>query len=112
MAVLCAINRIQASFTGVKNLRIKESNRLVALQKELGKFGVDVHIFEDELRIDPADELLHPIVISGHNDHRMVMAFTAFSYLYDDIVIDDPAAVRKSYPEFWDELRRIGFEVE
>lgn len=112
MAVMCAVFRIQASFTGVKNLRIKESNRLIALQTEMSKAGVDVHIFEDELRIDPSDKFVKVKSFSSHNDHRMVMSFSAFSFVFGKLVIDDPAPVKKSYPEFLDDLRSVGITVE
>jgi 3-phosphoshikimate 1-carboxyvinyltransferase len=108
---VCAALKIKAHFTGVKNLRIKESDRLTALKNEIIKLGASASIHNDSFTIDnfqkPADE----IIFISYDDHRMVMAEAVTSVFFNQISIDNHVPVSKSYPEFWDQLRRSGFET-
>ncbi len=108
---VCAALKIKAHFTGVKNLRIKESDRLTALKNEIIKLGASASIHNDSFTIDnfqkPADE----IFFISYDDHRMVMAEAVTSVFFNQISIDNHVPVRKSYPEFWDHLRSSGFET-
>ena len=86
MAATCAALKVEATFTGLDKLALKESDRVVAMQTELAKIGQQ------------------PIHFCAHNDHRIVMALAPLSMLYGTIGFDHPEVVRKSYPKFWAEV--------
>lgn len=102
---------------GLRTLRIKESDRIRALSLELGRLGVDVREAEEALEVrgkrgfrSPSEEIATPV--NTYNDHRMAMAFAPLAIPAGRIGIADPDVVRKSYPGFWEELRRMGFTVQ
>ncbi len=99
-----------ARFTGTRRLRIKESDRGEAMKKELEKCGVSLIVGENEI-IVPQGKLLPPKErISGHNDHRIVMALSVIlSRLGGEI--EGAEAVSKSYPDFFEEIKKLGIEV-
>lgn len=107
VAALCG----GAEFIGTRRLRIKESDRAEAMRRELQKFGVDVTVGENEVTVRggalhaPTEEL------SGHGDHRIVMAL---SVLLTETggVIGGAEAVNKSFPDFFDKLKDLGAEVQ
>jgi 3-phosphoshikimate 1-carboxyvinyltransferase len=111
LAVTCCLSDIPFRFTGLQSLRIKETDRLVALQTELRKLGY-------RLRIDSGNGLEwtgercaadpHP-VIATYEDHRMAMSFAPACLKTGEIRIADPGVVSKSYPRYWDDLRAAGF---
>jgi len=111
--VLCAAKRINCKFTGLESLRIKETDRIKALQNELLKFGIS--LFEESENIYCLDGVFKSEsspTIETHNDHRMAMAFTPLSLLCKNIKIKNPACVNKSYPGFWDDIIMAGFITE
>ena len=112
VAVLCAVRKINSRFTGVKNLRIKESDRLVALKEELQKFGVDLVLDYDSFLINSFSNVDVKEIFQAHNDHRMVMSLAPLALIYDDVLIDDHLPVSKSYPDFWNHLVTAGFQCE
>ncbi len=93
--------------TGTKRLKIKESDRVDAMVKELSKLGVSVDVFENAVKIhkgqlkEPSEELI------SHNDHRIVMALSVLATL-TGATIDGCEAVSKSYPDFFDDIRSLG----
>lgn len=99
-----------AVFTGTRRLRIKESDRAAAMAGELARFGAQVEVEENRVLLRPA--ALHPPdgVLCGHNDHRVVMALSVLAARYGG-VIDGAEAVKKSYPDFFSVLERLGLEV-
>lgn len=97
-------------FTGTKRLKIKESDRASAMAEELKKFGTSVSIYEDTVVIYPAEFHAPSDVLSGHNDHRIVMALSILLTLTGG-TIDGAEAVSKSYPGFFDSLEKLGIEV-
>ncbi|NTD99201.1 3-phosphoshikimate 1-carboxyvinyltransferase [Agrobacterium tumefaciens] len=101
------------SFTGLETLKIKETDRIAALQKELAKIGVT--LTEDHLVYTlNTDELHFPekITIETYEDHRMAMAFAPLALLINEVEIEDMQVVEKSYPHFWEDLKKAGFEVK
>jgi 3-phosphoshikimate 1-carboxyvinyltransferase len=102
--------------TGLQNLVIKESNRLLALSTELRKCGFDIVDTPDTLSIikksslSPIPYSLSPI--STYGDHRMAMAFAPLALVFPDITIEDTEVVAKSYPRFWDDLQKVGFNLK
>lgn len=110
---LCALG-IPFRFTGTSTLRIKETDRIAALQRELQKVGFVLEfdnggewISWDGTRCvaDP-----HP-VIGTYHDHRMAMAFAPLAIPLGQITIDDPLVVTKSYPGYWSDLKKAGFTI-
>ena len=97
-------------FTGTRRLKIKESDRASAMAEELAKFGVAVTVHEDSVVIYPHDFHAPTEPLSGHNDHRIVMACSVLATLTGG-VIEGAEASRKSLPDFFERLQKLGFEV-
>jgi 3-phosphoshikimate 1-carboxyvinyltransferase len=116
MACLCVAKRIPFHFTGLKTLKIKETDRIAALQNELAKFGASLtEPKHSELEWDGNIDLLlkdEMPVVKTYHDHRMALAFAPMALAGLTFEIDDPMVVTKSYPKFWEDLKSVGFEVE
>jgi 3-phosphoshikimate 1-carboxyvinyltransferase len=106
-AVLSLAKKCKATFTGVANLRIKESDRLQVLKAELEKCGASVQIEKDTLRVETR-EFKNPVAIDVNGDHRFAMAFAPLATVLGSFQIDDVAVVSKSYPEFWEQMSKAG----
>lgn len=108
IALAAALNG--AVFTGTSRLKIKESDRGAAMAEELKKCGVDLMVEENRITV-PGGRLCQPLeTISGHNDHRIVMAMSLLlSRLGGQI--EGAEAVRKSFPDYFDIIRKLGIEV-
>ena len=106
IAVTCAGLKIKAKLTGLHTLKIKETDRIEALRKELEKLGVDVVTTENSLELREFKDVDKIAPIEVYNDHRMAMAFATMGVMYP-LCIKDERVVNKSYPEFWDHLRSI-----
>jgi 3-phosphoshikimate 1-carboxyvinyltransferase len=111
IAVTCAGLGCNAFISGLQSLKIKETDRLLALQTELTKLGVAVQITENSLRLQPPKELKSDVQIDTYNDHRMALAFASLAVKIP-IGIQNPEVVAKSYPEFWQHLAQIGFQCQ
>ncbi|RUT78104.1 3-phosphoshikimate 1-carboxyvinyltransferase [Ancylomarina longa] len=113
-AVCAALKGIPFHFTGLETLKIKETDRIYALITELGKLGyVLFEPQQGELAWDgERKEAAENIVIETYHDHRMAMAFAPVAMLRADIVIDSPDVVKKSYPNFWEQLKQLDFEIK
>lgn len=94
--------------TGLHTLKIKETDRLVALKTELEKLGAEISITEATLHLRSSNTINKDISIATYNDHRMAMAFAPLG-LKVPLHIQNAEVVSKSYPQFWDHLSRIGF---
>ena len=104
--VCCAALGVKARLRGIKNLRLKESDRLEALKEELGKMGATMNMTATEARLVPST--LHPTEpVKTHGDHRIAMAFGVLTLIYPDLVIEDPDQVSKSFPDFWQQLKTL-----
>lgn len=114
MVVTCVLLGIPFRFTGLGSLKIKETDRIEALKVELRKLGYVVHdrndneIFWDGERCDAEDTP----VIDTYEDHRMAMAFAPAAFKFPNLRINHPEVVSKSYPHFWRDLCKAGFEIE
>jgi 3-phosphoshikimate 1-carboxyvinyltransferase len=112
IAVTCYGLGISCDLTGLHTLKIKETDRLVALQNELSKLGASIRITSDSLHLDTRTTAIVPdVVIDTYHDHRMAMAFAPLGICVP-IVINDADVVSKSYPSFWDDLRSLGFFID
>lgn len=115
MAVILCISSIPFKFTGTQTLRIKETDRISALQVELRKLGYVLISDVGGSFLEWTGErwcLQKDPVIRTYHDHRMAMAFAPVALALGEIQIDDPMVVSKSYPDFWEDLREAGFGVE
>ena len=114
-AVLAVCQKIPFHFKGLTTLKIKETNRILALQTELSKFGaILTEPADGELAWDGTfDTFLanRPTVIETYHDHRMALAFAPAAVVYPVIVINDPDVITKSYPSYWDDLKKVGFKI-
>ncbi|MEG0917165.1 MAG: 3-phosphoshikimate 1-carboxyvinyltransferase [Myroides sp.] len=109
--VTCLGLRITCNLTGLHTLKIKETDRLQALKNELEKFGADVLISPDSIRLNNSVVFQNdPIKIETYHDHRMAMAFAPL-VLKQSLIIKNAAVVSKSYPYFWNDLKVIGLSV-
>ena len=97
--------------SGLKTLKIKETDRLFALQNELTKLGGNVEVDSNSIRITPSEIILSDVCISTYDDHRMAMAFAPLA-LKVPVIIEQAEVVSKSYPSFWNDLKSIGFILE
>lgn len=97
-----------------KRLRIKESDRIEAMETELRKWGVQISSTEDTITIQGQKNYdTQNVVIHGHNDHRIVMAMTIFALCADTpCIIEDAQAITKSYPTFFEDIQKINGKVE
>jgi 3-phosphoshikimate 1-carboxyvinyltransferase len=116
---VCAAKGITGEFTGLESLRIKETDRIAALQNELKKIGAELTEPSTGNWKLPAGKAgkpetgnlpTHPISIQTYHDHRMAMGLAPLATLMD-LKIESPEVVNKSYPTFWDDMRSVGFEV-
>lgn len=113
VVMLCLMGR-PFRITGLRTLRIKETDRLEALRTELRKLGYVVKVEGDDaiswhLETTVAEASPH---ICTYHDHRMAMAFAPAAIRFPGLIIDDAQVVSKSYPLFWEHLRQAGFKIE
>ncbi len=94
---------------GLDNLRLKESDRIAALQSELKKIGAETNSTDKTMQIIGSElkDSTDLDFFDAHSDHRMVMSLAALSMLYREIVIRDPMVVAKSYPAFWSQVEKF-----
>ena len=110
IVVTCLGLGIGCHLTGLHTLKIKETDRLEALRIELTKLGANISVTNDSLTLVAATAINHNIKIATYNDHRMAMAFAPLA-LKVPIIIDNAEVVSKSYPDFWEDLKGLGFEI-
>lgn len=110
IAVVCAAKGINATFTGLESLRIKETDRIKALQNELQKINASLEEESGSWKLVPSKILPKNIQVQTYHDHRMAMAFAPLATLMT-VSIEEPSVTRKSYPKFWDDLRSVGFQL-
>lgn len=110
IVVTCLGLGIGCHLTGLHTLKIKETDRLEALKTELTKLGANISVTNDSLTLVKSDEIKHDIHIATYNDHRMAMAFAPLA-IKVPIIIDDAEVVSKSYPDFWNDLKALNFQV-
>lgn len=113
VVMLCLMGR-PFRITGLRTLRIKETDRLEALRTELRKLGYVVKVEGDDAiswHFETTAAEASPHVCTYH-DHRMAMAFAPSAIRFPGLIIDDAQVVSKSYPLFWEHLRQAGFKIE
>ena len=113
MAFLCAAKKIDGKFDGIQTLKIKETDRVEALNKIVEKFESNLTAIGNTFALTSGNS--HHTVIGElqvFNDHRMAMSIAPLSLVVGKLFIEDPDVVNKSYPGFWDQLMNVGFKVE
>lgn len=102
---------LECNLIGLHTLKIKETDRLVALKTELEKLGAEVIITDKSLHLKPATHINSNTSIATYKDHRMAMAFAPLG-LKTSISIENADVVSKSYPQFWEDFKTIGFNLK
>ena len=112
VAVICAAKNIECTMTGLESLRIKETDRIAALQNELQKFGGDLLevVPNEQFKVTSNCFMVNEQMVTTYEDHRMAMAFAPLAIL-GELTIEHPKVVEKSYPHYWEDLKKAGFEL-
>lgn len=110
IVVTCLGLGIGCHLTGLHTLKIKETDRLEALRIELTKLGANISVTNDSLTLIPTKKINENIKIATYNDHRMAMAFAPLA-LKVPIIIENAEVVSKSYPDFWDDMKKLDFII-
>ena len=112
--VTCAAKNIPFRFTGLQTLKIKETDRIEAMMREMRKLGYvikdknDNELSWDGERCEPSMEL----GIDTYEDHRMALAFAPYAFATDGLIINNPNVVTKSYPLFWEDIQKVGVTIQ
>ncbi len=112
--VTCAAKNIPFRFTGLQTLKIKETDRIDAMKREMRKLGYmindknDNELYWDGERCEPSMEL----GIDTYEDHRMALAFAPYAFATDGLIINNPNVVTKSYPLFWKDIQKVGVTIQ
>ena len=110
IAVSCYGLGVACDLSGLHTLKIKETDRLIALENELSKLGAQIRVTEESLHLSADQDFKANQTIATYSDHRMAMAFAPLA-LKISHQIAEANVVTKSYPDFWNDLEAIGFEL-
>ncbi|UAM98431.1 3-phosphoshikimate 1-carboxyvinyltransferase [Polaribacter litorisediminis] len=110
IAVTCFAEGIACNLLGLHTLKIKETDRLLALHDELSKLGANISVTDDSLHLEKSSKIKENIAIKTYNDHRMAMAFAPLA-LKVPIQILNAEVVTKSYQNFWNDMQQIGINI-
>jgi len=109
--VVAAYHKIKLKVSGVESLKIKETDRLLAMKNELKKIGCDFYEEDNYWVLEKrSQEIDDELAIDTYKDHRMAMAFAPLASK-KSIIINDPDVVVKSYPTYWEDLKKVGFII-
>lgn len=115
MAVVCAALGVEAELTGIFGLKYKETDRISALHDELERIGAKLELDEspDNNRLHIHPSILHPqdTLIRTYGDHRMALSFSILAAKYGKVCIEEKEIVRKSFPDYWNVLKKLGAEL-
>ncbi len=107
---VCAAKNVTGLFTGLESLRIKETDRIAALQNELGKIGALLIEKESTWTLVPSKSLPAKVDFATYHDHRMAMGLAPLATLMD-VTFDDFSVINKSYPDFWLDCKSVGLKI-
>ena len=110
IAVSCFGLGMSCELSGLHTLKIKETDRLEALKTELTKLGAHISVTDNSLYLKASESILPGVSIDTYHDHRMAMAFAPLA-LKTDLNINDAGVVSKSYPDYWKDLKTLGFSI-
>lgn len=113
-AAACCFLHVPFIFSGVQSLRIKETDRIEALRTELKKLGFVLSETDSEMLEWDGERCFaeEDAVIDTYDDHRMAMSLSPAAIPFKSVIINDPQVVNKSYPNFWDDLKKAGFRIQ
>lgn len=112
IVVACCALDVKFKFTGLASLKIKETDRIEALKTELKKVGYVIRDENDNTLIWDGETCKPSFApIDTYEDHRMAMAFAPLALKFSQIEINNPEVVSKSYPQYWEDLKKVGFEI-
>ncbi len=111
ISVTCLGLGLECKLSGLHTLKIKETDRLLALKTEIEKLGGQIKITDTSLQLFKTQSLRENISINTYNDHRMAMSFAPLA-VKTSLVIKDANVVSKSYPDFWRDLAAIGVTIK
>ena len=111
VAVTCLALKIQVKITGLQTLKIKETDRILALYNELSKLGAKIIFDDTSIEIIPPLNLNKNIEIFTYDDHRMALSFAPLG-LITPLIINDPDVVTKSFPSYWNDLLQLNFNLK
>ena len=111
IAVTCMALKIPVEITGLQTLKIKETDRILALNNELTKLGAKIKCDDSSIVIYPPKEIKKNINIDTYNDHRMALSLAPLGLIVP-ITINDPDVISKSFPEYWNNLSQLGFNLK
>ena len=119
-AVTASLLKIPIQINGLHTLRLKETDRIQALKDELKKIGVtakesgdaSLEINFPEQKTAKEETIASDLEFKTYMDHRMAMAFAPLALKYPEVKIENPIVVKKSYPDFWNDLKQMGFEIK
>lgn len=111
IAVTCFGLGVGCKLTGLHTLKIKETDRLEAMHTELSKLGAKITVTDKSLILEPSEKIIPNISIDTYNDHRMAMAFGPLA-IKTALNINDAEVVSKSYPDFWEDFKKLGFDIQ
>jgi 3-phosphoshikimate 1-carboxyvinyltransferase len=111
VAVTCLALKIQVKITGLQTLKIKETDRILALYNELSKLGAKIIFDDTSIEIIPPVNLNKNIEIFTYDDHRMALSFAPLG-LITPLIINDPDVVTKSFPSYWNDLLQLNFNLK
>ncbi|REE80648.1 3-phosphoshikimate 1-carboxyvinyltransferase [Lutibacter oceani] len=106
IVVTCFGLGMECYLTGLHTLKIKETDRLVALKNEIEKLGGEVFITNETLHLKSSKKIKENVSIATYDDHRMAMAFAPLA-LKTSIIIEEANVVSKSYPTFWEDFKKV-----
>ena len=112
LSVVALFAETPTTIRNVANMRVKETDRIAALVAELRKFGADVQEYDDGLTIDSTARTLKGAQIATYDDHRMAMSFALAGLKIPGVVIENPACVAKTYPDFFEDLSRATAPID
>ena len=107
IAVTCLALKISCTLTGLHTLKIKETDRIIALENEIKKFNIFPVVTNESIEFNASKAIFNATKILTYEDHRMAMAFACLA-IKTDLEIEDSGVVSKSYPEFWEHVSSIG----
>ncbi|MEB8346976.1 3-phosphoshikimate 1-carboxyvinyltransferase [Flavobacteriaceae bacterium KMM 6898] len=110
IAVTCFGLGMSCHLEGLHTLKIKETDRLEALKTELSKLGASISVTDTSLTLKASKEINKDVVVDTYNDHRMAMAFAPLA-LKNSLFINNAEVVSKSYPDFWNDLKKLQFAI-
>lgn len=110
VACTCMALKLPFTLNGLQTLKVKETDRILAMKNELSKFGLEVDVTLNSIQCKNSHDapFSNTYYIATYNDHRMAMAFAPLCLQFGNVVIEDAEVVSKSYPGFWNDLKRLG----